>query len=627
MKKLQALLSLVMVLAVISGIGVLAGPSPVAATINAPPTFDGLASVTFTTSDNVYHLSWLAATDDHTPQSEITYRIFASTAPEVSSYDFSTSIASTVGATSLDITGLDSPQRYFFIVRAVDEQGLSDGNIRQQATRSLYLQNATNFRDLGGYTSKWGIQVKWGRIYRSNNLVTLTDDDLARVNSLGWHRMVDMRLDYDISRDGGMDRTYAGSETKYDMLPFNYGDPYLKSLVPPGPPIPATWPLSWDLSQVDWDNWYINIMEQNREGIKDIFDRFTDPSQYPIVLHCTQGKDRAGVVSALLLSLLDVPKATIVQDYMLTHDYTLADINAKLGQIETMMSAFPSMFPPEVTLADWQKMVDCYQPAMENLLSYLDTQYGGVGGFLSQIGVDEIEQLEIMSLNLEYPTVTGVSPASGNRGQAMTGVTITGANFAGATAVSFGTSISTDSFTVDSSTQITANITIDGLAAIGSRNVSVTIPGGTGTRTGGFSVTAPPAPTVIGVSPDSGKQGQTMDVTITGSGFDGDVYGTTARAHDVTTLSFGSGITINSFTLDSSDQITVNIAISSSAASGVRDVSVTTPGGTAIQTGGFTVNESKKGQPAWVWIATGVGVLAVIVVGALVVRRAARRRA
>jgi hypothetical protein len=306
----------------------------------------------------------------------------------------------------------------------------------------------------------------------------------------------------------------------------------------------------------------------------------------------------------------------------------LADINTKLGQIESLMSAIPSMFPPGVTLADWQKMVDCYQPAMENLLSYLDTQYGGVEGFLSQIGVDETEQLKIMALNLvEYPTVTDVSPASGNQGQAMTGVTISGTNFTGATVVSFGAGINTDSFTVDSSTQIAANITIDGLAATGSRDVSVTIPGATGTKAGGFTVTAPPAPTVTGVSPNSGNQGQTMDVTITGSKFDSDVYGTLARAHDVTTVSLGSGITINSFTLNSSDQITANIAISNSAAPGVRDVSVTTPGGTAIKTGGFTVGESKKGQPVWIWIAIGIGAVAVLVVSALVARQAARRRA
>jgi len=60
---------------------------------------------------------------------------------------------------------------------------------------------------------------------------------------------------------------------------------------------------------------------------------------------------------------------------------------------------------------------------------------------------------------------------------------------------------------------------------------------------------------------------------------------------------------------------------------GSRDVSVTTPGNTAIKTGSFSVAESKKGIALWIWIAIGVGAVVVLVVGTLVVRRATRRRA
>ncbi len=89
----------------------------------------------------------------------------------------------------------------------------------------------------------------------------------------------------------------------------------------------------------------------------------------------------------------------------------------------------------------------------------------------------------------EPPTVTGVNPASGTQGQSLP-VIITGTNFTGATAVSFGAGITTNSFTVNSVTQITANITIAGNAALGARNVSVTTPVGIGTLTGGFTVQA-----------------------------------------------------------------------------------------------------------------------------------------
>ncbi|MCX6009282.1 MAG: VCBS repeat-containing protein [Chloroflexi bacterium] len=93
----------------------------------------------------------------------------------------------------------------------------------------------------------------------------------------------------------------------------------------------------------------------------------------------------------------------------------------------------------------------------------------------------------------EPPTVTGVNPTSGVQGQTLA-VTVTGTNFTGATAVSFGAGITVNSFTVNSATQITANITIDAGAAPGARDVSVTTPGGTGTLTGGFTVTAAPPP-------------------------------------------------------------------------------------------------------------------------------------
>lgn len=86
------------------------------------------------------------------------------------------------------------------------------------------------------------------------------------------------------------------------------------------------------------------------------------------------------------------------------------------------------------------------------------------------------------------PTITAITPASGNQGQCPMTVVITGTNLTGATAVSFGTGITVSSFVVNSATQITATICIAPDAIAGTRNVSVTTPGGTGTRTGSFTV-------------------------------------------------------------------------------------------------------------------------------------------
>ncbi|MFC1846093.1 choice-of-anchor U domain-containing protein [Chloroflexota bacterium] len=89
------------------------------------------------------------------------------------------------------------------------------------------------------------------------------------------------------------------------------------------------------------------------------------------------------------------------------------------------------------------------------------------------------------------PIITGVNPNAGNQGQIHSIITITGSNFNGATAVNFGAGITVNASIVDSDIQIRADITIDGGAAVGPRDVSVTTPGGTGTLNNGFTVNQP----------------------------------------------------------------------------------------------------------------------------------------
>ena len=175
------------------------------------------------------------------------------------------------------------------------------------------------------------------------------------------------------------------------------------------------------------------------------------------------------------------------------------------------------------------------------------------------------------------PTVVSVTPDTGYRGQALEAVLITGTNLDDATAVSFGDNITIESFTVDSDTQVTANITIDADAPAGARDVSVTTPDGTGTLPDGFTVLAP-VPAITAVSPVSGERGQTLAAVITGNNFTG-----------ATSVSFSDNITVESFTVDSVTQITASITIDADAPAGARDVSVTTPDGTGTLPDGFTV--------------------------------------
>jgi hypothetical protein len=184
------------------------------------------------------------------------------------------------------------------------------------------------------------------------------------------------------------------------------------------------------------------------------------------------------------------------------------------------------------------------------------------------------------------PTVTGASPAEGQRQQTLN-VTLAGTGFVQSlTTVGFGPGISVETIEVGTPASLTARISVAGDAALGTRDVTVTNPapgGGTATLAGGFTVKAAnPRPTATGVSPAEGQRTTTLDVTLTGSGF----------LAGVTTVSFGSNVTVNNVTVRSGTALTANISIGAGAALGARNVSVANPppgGGSATLPAGFTV--------------------------------------
>jgi hypothetical protein len=130
---------------------------------------------------------------------------------------------------------------------------------------------------------------------------------------------------------------------------------------------------------------------------------------------------------------------------------------------------------------------------------------------------------------------------------------------------------------------------------------------------------------IASVNPCQGTQGQTLDVTMTGTNLTGS-----------TGASFGSGITTSNYAVTSATQVTVTISISASASAGARDVQITTSSGVVTKTGAFTVtqegtspdgetpnnNETKGGGIRfWVWIVVGVAAVLVVGMGAFLIGR------
>ncbi len=181
------------------------------------------------------------------------------------------------------------------------------------------------------------------------------------------------------------------------------------------------------------------------------------------------------------------------------------------------------------------------------------------------------------------PTVTSAAPSSLGRGASSQLVTISGTNFLSGATVSFsGTGITTTSPTVVNANTIQVYVTTSASAATGVRNITVLNGDGT-TATGIGIFTINSGPTITSISPTSGGQGGTLNVTISGNGF---VNGGSLSAN----FSDGS-INVNSTNYVSSTSITANISIPPGDTNGAGNVTVTNGNGTAVNGSlVFTVN-------------------------------------
>ena len=177
------------------------------------------------------------------------------------------------------------------------------------------------------------------------------------------------------------------------------------------------------------------------------------------------------------------------------------------------------------------------------------------------------------------PTIFGVTPNYGCAEGFLT-ITVAGEYFTDIVTIDMGEDITVESHSIDSPTQMTANIVIGSDASAGERSVFVVTQGGIANLSDGFTVMYE-VPSITSLEPSQGFAGDTLSLTITGEYFTED-----------STVDMGADITVESYTIDSSTQIIASIVIDDDAAEGSRDVSITTTGGNNLLASGFAVTAS-----------------------------------
>ncbi|HEY6446118.1 MAG TPA: Ig-like domain-containing protein [Acidobacteriaceae bacterium] len=199
------------------------------------------------------------------------------------------------------------------------------------------------------------------------------------------------------------------------------------------------------------------------------------------------------------------------------------------------------------------------------------------------------------------PAISSAAPGSAAAG-ASANVVINGAFTSfqqNVTTVSFGSGINVTAVTVASATQLTASITVNDNATVGSRDITVTTNSQQETLSNGFSVT-PGTPVITEINPNYGNPGQTLSVNIYGQ------Y--TNWVNGTTTANFGSSITVNSVTVSSATQLTANITIGATAPVGPVDVTTTTNSEVETVPGGFTIQAATIPAPSVISLSPGPNV-------------------
>ena len=261
-------------------------------------------------------------------------------------------------------------------------------NLREDY-RKLPFTGAHNFRDLGGYKTEDGRRIKWGKIYRSDNLHSLTDEDVKYLSRLNIKSVVDFRSDEE--RESEPDRLTP--DMTQVLLPIKFqpkelDDETLKNLM-----------KNLTFGTLDSSNlltdFNIVIVKDFADEYKKFFRHVIENNAEPIVFHCTAGKDRAGFASAMILTVLGVPREKVIEDYLLTNTYVKDHVDSEMLEIE-----LKTFFRADTD--NLRKINLVAERYIQAAFDTIDSEWGGMDNYISTaLSLTEEDILKLQNFYLE----------------------------------------------------------------------------------------------------------------------------------------------------------------------------------------------------------------------------------
>jgi protein-tyrosine phosphatase len=247
----------------------------------------------------------------------------------------------------------------------------------EQPGRQLSWEACYNVRDLGGYATVDGGVTRWRAFVRAGSLYQLTAAGRAALLGYGVRTIVDLRRAGEVE---GYPNPFArpsedASLPKYLNLPLGAGadrDGILAVMA------------AGDGEDASMLELFRPVLDHYWRGIARVMTAVAAAPDGAVLFHCYAGKDRTGMIAALLLALAGVPAQTIAEDYALSQVYLRS-------LAEERLSLEPDPHKRQILARMWGAEPD----TMLGILSHLETRHGGAERYLLAAGVtpDEVERV------------------------------------------------------------------------------------------------------------------------------------------------------------------------------------------------------------------------------------------
>ena len=231
--------------------------------------------------------------------------------------------------------------------------------------RWVELEGADNTRDLGGLAVAGGGHTRFRRVLRAGTLQDLTPDDVRYLTEdVGIRTVMDLRLPDEAEREGSALSDIPA--VRYLSLPLSSAGNIRADIVA-------------DSAEIDIVAHYVALLEGSAANIVTAVRAFADDLSWPAIFHCAAGKDRTGVLAAVVLDAVGVSREAIIADYAMT--------GQRIEQIITRLLRLATYRDMQALSRGVKGAATADEESMAAFLDELHARYGNGAGYLTAHGM------------------------------------------------------------------------------------------------------------------------------------------------------------------------------------------------------------------------------------------------